>query len=98
MLNSSSMSTPAGSWEFPTGPSSCMRFPAHCQVRAERGKEAHLPRMPRQHLHFLLAILLYEFYIKAGSMCLKLCYCNCYLFGVVSTSPVVWSQVRQFFL
>ena len=25
-------------------------------------------------------------------MCLKLCYCNHYLFDVVSTSPIVWSQ------
>ena len=48
--------------------------------------------------HFLLSILLYEFYIGTDSMCLKLCYCNCYLFDVVSTSPVVWSQVRWFFL
>ena len=31
-------------------------------------------------------------------MCLKLCYGNCYLFDVVSASPIVWSQVRQFFL
>ena len=54
--------------------------------------------LPILHWHYLLSILLYEFYIKAGSMCLKLCYCNCYLFGVVSTSPVVWSQVRWFFL
>ena len=31
-------------------------------------------------------------------MCLMLCHCNCYLFDVVSTSPVVWSQVRRLFL
>ena len=31
-------------------------------------------------------------------MCLKLYYCDQYLFDVVSTSPVVWSQVRQFFV
>ena len=47
---------------------------------------------------FFLSILLYGFYIRAGSMYLKLCYCNCYLFDVVSTSPIVWSQMRWFFL
>ena len=29
------------------------------------------------------SILLYEFYIKAGSMCLKMCYCNHYLMWLV---------------
>ena len=29
------------------------------------------------------SILLYEFYIKAGSMCLKICYCNLYLMWLV---------------
>ena len=29
------------------------------------------------------SILLYEFYVKAGSMCLKICYCDCYLMWLV---------------
>ena len=29
------------------------------------------------------SILLYEFYDKAGSMCLKICYCNRYLMWLV---------------
>ena len=51
-----------------------------------------------QSLTLPSSILLYECYVKAGSMCLQISYCNCYLFNVVSTSPVVWSQVRWFFL
>ena len=39
-----------------------------------------------------------SFYIGTGSMSFKLCYCKYYLFDVVSTSPIVWSQMRQFFL
>ena len=41
------------------------------------------------------SVVLYEFYIKAGSMCLSTCYC---VIDVVSTSPVVWSQMTWFFL
>ena len=52
----------------------------------------------RMSLTLPSSILLYEFYIKAGSMCLKFCYCNHYLFVVVSTSPIVWAQLRWFFL
>ena len=29
------------------------------------------------------SILLFEFYVKAGSMCLKICYCNHYLMWLV---------------
>ena len=32
---------------------------------------------------FPSSILLYEFYIKAGSMCFKICYCNHYLMWLV---------------
>ena len=87
-----SNSNPIVNWIF-----TMQQLKSYCQLNFHHVATQVLVMAPNLW-HFILSILWYEFYLKAGSVCLKLCYCNHYLFDVVSTSPVVWSQVRWFFL